>query len=290
MSDDTPTQGHPDGRTPEPQHTPQPAPADVPTELFPQPGGPSGDAPTERYPQTGDPAPTERMPDPFAGDTPTRVLPESARPVPHAYSTPSAGRIATAPPTTAYAPEPSAPTPEEPAKRTKGLLITLIVLSVILLAALIALIVWLLAPDGDQAPGPDTGASQSPAPEPAESDDDADSDPGAAEPEPTAPAPPPGPAPGTVLSFTASASAVSCPEGVSVVPVEFEWRTTGDSVTFAIGTPEAETDPYATGLDPNGSISVDYPCGTDDGEQLYSIAAYSGDDVVGRGDVTLWDE
>ena len=284
MSDDTPTQRFP-GQTPEPQHTPQPPPADVPTERMPQ----AGDAPTELNPQAGD-APTERMPDPFDGDAPTRILPESARPVPHAYSHPAEDQIAPPPPTTPYAPATTTgPEPEEPKKRNR-LLITLIVLAVVLLGAVIALLVWLLSPRGDQGAAPEPTTSEAPAPEPAETDDaDTDAQP-EPEPEPTAPAPPAGPAPGTVLSFTSSTTAVTCPDDTSVVPVEFEWRTTGDSVTFAVGTLQAETDPYATGLDPNGSITVDYPCGTADGEQIYSIAAYAGGEVVGRGDVTLWDE
>lgn len=278
MSDDTPTQRLPEGTTP-----PQP-PAAQPAAQPAQ----SADVPTQHM----DDLPLDA----------TRILPADQIPQPHAFGAVHedpvvAPYVPLAEPTEMLAPPPAAPAPApgtapaEKPRRRNPLLIALIAVSAVLLVAVAALLVTLLG--GDRTPeaaptAPETSATPDAEPTPSVSAEPEPSE----EPEPSAPstpvAPPP-PPPGTVESFTASITAVPC-AGVGSVPVEFSWRTNGDSVTFSVGYVEAENGPYETGLPASGSIVVDYQCGREEGEQVYSIAAYAGGSVVGRETVVLWDQ
>ena len=61
-------------------------------------------------------------------------------------------------------------------------------------------------------------------------------------------------------------------------------------MAFGIGTEFAESQPYQSGLQAVGGITVNYQCGEEAPDQVYSIAAIGPNgDVIGRETITVRD-
>ena len=67
----------------------------------------------------------------------------------------------------------------------------------------------------------------------------------------------------------------------------FNWNTTGQSVTFGVGTDQAESAPYDTNLPAVGGITIDYQCGQPGGQQKYSIAVFHNGGVLARNTIVV---
>ncbi|MBN9607122.1 MAG: hypothetical protein J0G30_10975 [Actinomycetales bacterium] len=201
----------------------------------------------------------------MSDDTPTQRLPESAGDAP----------------TQRLAPVDDGTELRRERGRSRGLLIALVVGGAVLLLVVVVLLILLL---GDRGPAPvptssaTPTASLSPSPTPSATP--------SASPSPTPTptetvAPPPPPPPSPIVSYTVSTRNVDCSSG-DPVPLTFNWNTTGESVTFAVGTDTAESAPYQTDLPPVGGITIDYQCGQPSGQQIYSIATFHNGSVIGR--------
>ncbi|WP_395638500.1 hypothetical protein [Pseudolysinimonas sp.] len=106
------------------------------------------------------------------------------------------------------------------------------------------------------------------------------------EPEPTQ-APPP---PSTILSYGVDKSDAGCTSDGDSPSITFNWNTTGTSVSFGVGTEFAEIGPYESGLPRTGGITVNYQCGEDGPDQIYSIAVIGPNgDVIGRQTIKVRD-
>lgn len=169
---------------------------------------------------------------------------------------------------------------------SKKLLITLIAVGGALLIALIVVLVLLFGQGGSgpQA-APTDSATPSDTPEPSDTPSDTPSptattptEPDPA-PEPDPPAPPP--APSDIISYTVSKSTVDCSSG-NPVTITFHWNTTGDSVSFGVGTDFADAQPYETDLPAVGGRTIDYQCGQSGAQQKYAIAVFHNGQVIAR--------
>ena len=100
------------------------------------------------------------------------------------------------------------------------------------------------------------------------------------DPEPTQ-APPPPPAPSDIVSYTVTKKTVDCSSN-NPVPITFNWNTTGESVSFGVGTDFADTQPYESGLPAVGGRTIDYQCGQSGNQQKYSIAVFHNGAVIAR--------
>lgn len=187
-------------------------------------------------------------------------------------------------------PEPTGDLVEE-RKKSRALLFTLIGVGAALLIAIIVLLVMLFT-GGDVRPNagptdtptptvtPTTSDSPTPSATPSEEP----------EPEPTQDPPPPPPPPSTIISYQASTTDANCSDPSDQPEVTFNWNTTGQSVAFGVGTEFAETQPYDSGLPRVGGITINYQCGEDGPDQIYSIAVIGPNgDVIGRQTIKIRD-
>ncbi|MDF1478739.1 hypothetical protein PYV02_06530 [Leifsonia sp. H3M29-4] len=72
-----------------------------------------------------------------------------------------------------------------------------------------------------------------------------------------------------IRSFTVDDDSVDC-EGVSSVPMQFVWETSGVTLWFGVGTDNAKNAPYDT-FPLVYTLDFDYQCGQADGQQKYTI-------------------
>jgi hypothetical protein len=93
--------------------------------------------------------------------------------------------------------------------------------------------------------------------------------------------PPPPPPPSDIVSYTVSKKTVDCSSN-NPVPITFNWNTTGESVSFGVGTDFADSQPYESGLPPVGGRTIDYQCGQSGNQQKYSIAVFHNGSVIAR--------
>jgi hypothetical protein len=254
---------------------------DTPTEAY-NPN--EGNAPTRRMPQQNADTPTERM-----GATPPRDGVPAAAPgsdAPTEYIPVAGGATSTTPPPPSF-PEPGSHTGDEPPKRPRGLIITLIAIGVALIIALIVLIVMLTSND-DPAPvsTPTTSASATSTPTPTSTPTSNSPTPTPTEePEPTAtatPTPsatataPPAAAAPVFTSFTpANDSPVPCNDAESKQPVDFSWTSTGATEAwFAAGTDDAMANPD-TAVSPSGDISATFDCSQE--SEIFTVTLDNGE-------------
>lgn len=170
----------------------------------------------------------------------------------------------------------------EERKKSRTLMFVLVGVGAALLIAIIVLLIILFGGRGTPSAGPtpsdtpsvtptasDTpspSATPTPTPEPEP------------EPEPTQAPPPP---PSDIVSYTVTKKTVDCSSG-DPVPITFNWNTTGESVSFGVGTDFADTQPYESGLPAVGGRTIDYQCGQPGNQQKYSIAVFHNGDVIAR--------
>lgn len=158
-----------------------------------------------------------------------------------------------------------------------GLIIVIVVAAAIAIAAVTFMIITSLA-------GPGAGPEPSGSPRPSSSAP-------ATEPTPTqSPSASPSEDPASalaILSLTpADQSSSGCTDTVGTAPVTFRWTTTGAAaIYFGIETDNAKESPYASGLDANGSIDADYPCGF--GSQIFTLTVEGADGTLVSRSVTL---
>jgi hypothetical protein len=226
---------------------------DTPTRRLPDPE----DAPTQRMPAPGNDAPTQRLDAPAAADSTPEPAPESEL----------VGER----------------------KRSRALLITLLSVGGALIVAIIVLLVVLLSNGGGPLPTPTASDSPSPSPSATPSPTPTQSESPTPTPEPPPPSAEPTDEPeppSPIVSYMASVTQVDCTSG-DPVPVTFNWNTTGQSVTFGIGTDDADAAPYQTGLPAVGGITVDYQCGQPGDQQRYAIAVYHNGTVLERETIVI---
>jgi hypothetical protein len=181
----------------------------------------------------------------------------------------------------------------EPARRSRGLQIALLAVGAAILAALIVLIVVLVrpndpvaAPVASASPTPSASATPSATPSPiAEPEVDAPDAPPAAQP---APEPESEDLSEIIDYFTSNFVDAECPTPDATVYNIFAWRTSGTQVIFAIGTDQAELQPYGT-FENTAGVEVPYQCSEDGPDQVYSIAVLGDGVVVDRASITITD-
>jgi cytoskeletal protein RodZ len=171
----------------------------------------------------------------------------------------------------------------EERKKSKALLFTLVGVGAALLIAIVVLLLILFNGSRTAGPQPSPSESDTPtaSPTPSESPTPTESATPTPTPTPTATADPPAPAPSAIVSYNVTDTDVDC-DGVSSVPMTFNWNTTGQSVTFGVATDAADAEPYQTGLPAVGGITIDYQCGQPSDQQRYAIAVYHNGDVIAR--------
>ena len=188
-----------------------------------------------------DDTPTQRFPSSDGGDTPTQKLQTAQAEI----------------------------VQEE--KKSRGLLIGLIIAGALLLAVVIA-IIFVLLPRGDgdplatstQTPAPSETPTATPTPTPTETQ------------APEQPQQPAGPA---VDTFTVSNQSVLC-NTQSPVPshqyIAFSWNTSGASqIFFGVDTNDASTNAFFSNLPPNGTSQNDFPAGYTDYEYNCPAASHT---------------
>lgn len=170
-------------------------------------------------------------------------------------------------------------------KKSRALLYTLIGVGAALVAALIVLLVLLFGSGDDGTPDARETTTPTVTPTPTDEPTPTATPTPSAEPtpEPTQapPPPPPPPPPSDIVSFTVTKETVDC-SGGGPVPITFNWNTTGESVSFGVGTDFADSQPYETGLPAVGGRTIDYQCGQPGGQQKYSIAVFHNGQVIAR--------
>lgn len=171
----------------------------------------------------------------------------------------------------------------EERKKSKALLFTLVGVGAALLIAIIVLLIILFGGgSGDPQANPTNSDSPSASPTPSDSPTPTES----ATPTPTPSAtpdaaPPPPPPPSDIVSYTVTKETVDCSSG-NPVTITFNWNTTGESVSFGVGTDFADTQPYETGLPAVGGKTIDYQCGQSGNQQKYAIAVFHNGEVIAR--------
>lgn len=217
----------------------------------------SDDTPTQRFPEPGSDAPTRRLGTP-AG-------------TPAGAATGPDGELV-----------------DE--KKSRALLITLVSVGAALLIAIVVLLIILFGNNGDAGPGPTPSgsSSESTSPSPSPTASESTSPPPSPTPTPTPtqteePEPEP---PSAIVSYRVSLTEVDCSSG-NPVPLTFNWNTTGQSVSFGVGTDSADTAPYQQDLPAVGGITIDYQCPQPDGEETYSIAVFHNGSVIARETITV---
>ena len=205
---------------------------DTPTQRFPEPNGTSPTTPVPPTPPAGPTSPTA----PVGNDAPTQRFEPPA------------------PPTTPGA----TGTGDEPPKKSKALLITLISIGAALLIAIILLLIWLFA-SGQPTPSHTTASpSITPSETPTET-------PSAS----ASPSEPPAAAGPAIANYSAAPTTVDC-TGVTSVPVHFAWQATGTTLWFGVGTDDASAEPFGT-FPLNNEMDFNYQCGQTDAQQRYTI-------------------
>jgi cell division septation protein DedD len=265
MSDDTPTEAF------------RPGGEDAPTRRLPQ----QSDTPTERFGAPADPPPA-RTP---GSDAPTEFIPTAG---------PAAGAGAGA---GGMLPPLGPPTPPggsgEPPKKSRGFIIAIIVLGVLLLVALGTILFTVFA-GGDDEPTPSASptatASTTPTPTATPTVTPTPTPTATATPTatPTATSTPTAtPTPTTAPSATPTAEAeftsfspedegiVSCDTETQQHGLEFSWTSTGaDQAWFASGTENAAENPEAE-VDPSGSYnSATYDCSLE--SRIFTVSLDNG--------------
>ncbi len=158
--------------------------------------------------------------------------------------------------------------PDEP-KRSRALLITLIVVGAVLLAAIVVILVLLL----NRGSGTDTVSTSSPTPTvtPSATPSSTPSRTPSGTPSPTtstssAPIPPPQPAL-TINSFSAGSPTVACDNRTgNPIAMSFSWTSTnGSQAFFGVNTSDAQAGGMGWNLPPTGTSAdfpyeYDYPC------------------------------
>ncbi len=169
----------------------------------------------------------------------------------------------------------------EERQKSKALLFTLVGVGAALLIAIIVLLIILFGGGGSGGPQATPSASDTESASPTPSDSPTPTESATPTPTPTAAPPPPPPTPSPIVSYNVTDTDVDC-EGVSSVPMTFNWNTTGQSVTFGVATDAADAEPYQTNLPPVGGITIDYQCGQSSNQQRYAIAVYHNGEVIAR--------
>lgn len=168
-------------------------------------------------------------------------------------------------------------------KKSRALLFVLIGVGAALLVAIVVLLILLLGnTTGTPSASPSPTVTDSTSPTPS----DTPSPSATPEPTPTptpseTQAPPPPPPPSDIVSYTVSKKTVDCSSN-NPVTITFNWNTTGDSVSFGVGTDFADSQPYESGLPPVGGKTIDYQCGQSGNQQKYSIAVFHNGEVIAR--------
>lgn len=168
----------------------------------------------------------------------------------------------------------------EERQKSRTLLFVLIGVGAALLVAIVVLLILLLGNNpGTPSASPSSTVTESTSPTPS------DTPTPSATPEPT-PTPTPSetqapPPPSDIVSYTVSKKTVDCSSN-NPVTITFNWNTTGDSVSFGVGTDFADSQPYEGGLPPFGGRTIDYQCGQSGNQQKYSIAVFHNGSVIAR--------
>ena len=175
----------------------------------------------------------------------------------------------------------------EERKKSRTLMYILIGVGAVLIIAIIVLLVFLFGgdkgtPTADPTPSSTPSAtptvSENPTPSPTPTPTPTVEP--VPDPEPTQ-APPPPPAPSDIVSYTVSKKTVDCSSN-NPVPITFNWNTTGESVSFGVGTDFADAQPYESNLPAVGGRTIDYQCGQSGNQQKYSIAVFHNGAVIAR--------
>lgn len=170
----------------------------------------------------------------------------------------------------------------EERQKSRTLLYVLIGVGAALLVTIIVLLIVLLGgdrgtptadPTPSSTPSATPTASESPTPTPTATP--------TPEPEPTQAPPPPPPPPSDIVSYTVSQKTVDCSSN-NPVTLTFNWNTTGESVSFGVGTDFADSQPLESGLPAVGGKTWDYQCGQPGNQQKYSIAVFHNGNVIAR--------
>lgn len=174
----------------------------------------------------------------------------------------------------------------EERKKSKALLFTLVGVGAALLIAIIVLLIILFSGDAGGDPQASPSSSDTPTASPTPSDSPTPTESATPTPTPTptptaAPPAPPPPPPSDIVSYTVTKKTVDC-SSASSVQITFNWNTTGESVSFGVGTDFADSQPYESGLPAVGGKTIDYQCGQSGDQQKYSIAVFHNGQVIAR--------
>lgn len=294
MSDDkTPTEPFDPNEEDAPTRRLPVQPSDAPTEAYRAAGS---DAPTEAYRPQGTNAPTEAYRAP-GSDAPTEMFgaqPRAEAPRPRGSDAPTEfiARGTTPPRQPPVAPAPTS-------KKSRGPLVALIILGVLLLAAVGVLIVVLTSGESSTpvatddpttvetpvtTPTPSVTPSETPEPEPTPTPEPTVTP--EPEPEPTVD---PVPVGATFVTFTPTdGTAVVCADEASIipVPVPFTWSSTGAELAwFATGTTNAKADPD-TSVDPTDTYTgAQFDCSLE--SEVYTVTLDDGTGKLTHQSVTL---
>ncbi|MCU1403762.1 MAG: hypothetical protein JWQ43_65 [Glaciihabitans sp.] len=277
MSDNTPTDPFDPKR--------DEADGDAPTRRLP--AQPAPDAPTERFdatppPLVEPPAPQRPAAAPTGSDAPTEFIPRAAV-IPPVRATPAAA----VPPVPPVIQHNQAEPPPTPPRKSRGPLIAVIVLGVLLIGAIVVLFFVLT---GGPAPAPVSTATSSATPSvttsptasatpiatPSESPTPTPTPTETATPTPTAT---PVPVGAVFTNFSPeTGEMVDCVDEIALVPLTFSWSSTGATLAwFGTGTDNAKQNPDSTVDTTDTYRDALYDCGLD--TEIFTVTL---DDGTGR--------